>query len=115
MGRQNLILLPGEHIWVCKLCGTHLVDNNDLLSKNYHASTGDAFLFVSAVNFCRGKMKEERLRTGVYRTSDIHCLSCNQRLGWIYEIAYVEEQKFKEGKVILEKACIECIAQNDEV
>jgi hypothetical protein len=38
---------------------------------------------------------------------DISCKLCEERLGWIYEYAVEESQKYKEGKVILEKALID--------
>lgn len=31
------------------------------------------------------------------------CITCNSVLGWKYEVAYEESQKYKEGKFILEK------------
>lgn len=34
------------------------------------------------------------------------CITCNSVLGWKYEVAYEESQKYKEGKFILEKVGI---------
>jgi len=108
MGQTYLVYLPGENIWTCKCCGAHLVDNSEMHSANYHGSSGDAYLFPGAVNTSRGKVRVEKLRSGIYRISDIHCISCHHRLGWIYEISFSEEQKYKEGKIVLEKAFIHC-------
>jgi len=35
--------------------------------------------------------------------SPADCITCNSVLGWKYEVAYEESQKYKEGKYILEK------------
>lgn len=44
------------------------------------------------------------LNTGSHAVSDIRCASCRTTLGWKYERAYVESQKYKEGKYIIELA-----------
>jgi len=42
--------------------------------------------------------------TGMHSVSDIFCKVCNSTVGWKYEKAHEESQKYKEGKYILEKA-----------
>ena len=42
--------------------------------------------------------------TGLHTVADVACCQCNEVLGWKYEKAYEETQKYKEGKFILEKA-----------
>eukprot|EP00983_Pelagomonas_calceolata_P086456 1156761-Pelagomonas_calceolata.AAC.2 len=37
---------------------------------------------------------------------DIFCLECMAYVGWKYISAYDKTQKYKEGKVILERACL---------
>ena len=37
---------------------------------------------------------------------DVSCKKCGQKIGWIYEFATEETQRYKEGKVILEKALV---------
>lgn len=34
------------------------------------------------------------------------CKNCKSKLGWMYEFATEESQKYKEGRVILEHALI---------
>jgi len=41
--------------------------------------------------------------TGMHTVNDIYCSCCQRLLGWRYEKAYEEDQKYKEGKYILEK------------
>jgi hypothetical protein len=42
--------------------------------------------------------------TGLHTVADIHCCCCGAVLGWKYEVAFEESQKYKEGKFIIEKA-----------
>lgn len=35
--------------------------------------------------------------------SDVHCTDCREVLGWKYDKAFEESQKYKEGKAVLEK------------
>ncbi|MCL4131733.1 UNVERIFIED_CONTAM: hypothetical protein GTU68_038358 [Idotea baltica] len=44
--------------------------------------------------------------TGRHMVRDVSCKSCNTKLGWIYEFATEENQRYKEGKVILERALV---------
>ena len=37
---------------------------------------------------------------------DISCKNCDAKLGWIYEFATEESQRYKEGRVILERALV---------
>lgn len=44
--------------------------------------------------------------TGRHMVRDVMCKQCKSKLGWMYEFALEESQKYKEGKVILEHALI---------
>ena len=37
---------------------------------------------------------------------DVACKSCECKLGWMYEFATEENQRYKEGRVILERALV---------
>ena len=52
--------------------------------------------------------------TGRHMVRDVSCKRCDQKLGWMYEFATEEQQKYKEGKVILEKALVNEIDGIDE-
>ena len=45
--------------------------------------------------------------TGVHTVSDIFCRLCLHYIGWEYHFAYEPSQKYKEGKVVLERDKIE--------
>lgn len=64
---------------------------------------GRAFLFYEARNVGEGPEQEKLLISGKYIVSDIFCSDCGEVLGWKYIKAYDESQKYKEGKVVLEK------------
>ena len=42
----------------------------------------------------------------IHRVRDVFCKKCNDKLGWMYEMALEETQRYKESHVILEKALI---------
>ncbi|BAH94846.1 Os10g0369500 [Oryza sativa Japonica Group] len=56
------------------------------------------------VNISLGPNEDRYLMTGLHTVKDIYCSCCQQILGWRYEKAYEESEKYKEGKFILEKA-----------
>ena len=65
-----------------------------------------AFLFSHALNVDIGPKEDRHLRTGLHTVADVYCSDCREVLGWKYERAYEESQKYKEGKYILEKSKI---------
>ena len=65
---------------------------------------GRAYLFNDAVNVTLGPSEDRMLITGLHTVADIFCTCCNTNLGWKYEQAYEDSQKYKEGKYIIEKA-----------
>lgn len=50
-----------------------------------------------------GPQQEKMFITGQYVVSDVFCSDCGENLGWKYIKAYDQSQKYKEGKVVLEK------------
>uniref|UniRef100_A0A251VHH1 Protein yippee-like n=1 Tax=Helianthus annuus TaxID=4232 RepID=A0A251VHH1_HELAN len=68
---------------------------------------GRAFLFSHAMNVSMGPKEDRNLMTGLHTVADVYCLDCREVLGWKYERAYEESQKYKEGKFILEKSKID--------
>ncbi|XP_078155312.1 putative yippee-like protein Os10g0369500 isoform X2 [Carex rostrata] len=56
------------------------------------------------VNFTVGPSEDRHLLTGWHIVCDVYCSCCQQLLGWKYEKAYDESQKYKEGRFVLEKA-----------
>ena len=44
--------------------------------------------------------------TGDHWVRDVHCKKCQLRLGWMYEFAAEDIERYKEAKTILEKALV---------
>eukprot|EP01121_Diplochlamys_sp_Union-15-3_P006017 TRINITY_DN1642_c0_g1_i5.p1 TRINITY_DN1642_c0_g1~~TRINITY_DN1642_c0_g1_i5.p1 ORF type:complete len:115 (+),score=8.61 TRINITY_DN1642_c0_g1_i5:92-436(+) len=103
MGRLFMNYLSGSRIYICYSCETHLANYNDIISKNFQGTNGKAYLFRVCVNVTTGNVEERMLRTGLHKVADLFCNNCQEILGWKYEFAYEEEQKYKEGKFIIEK------------
>ena len=51
-------------------------------------------------------MQDRAMLTGRHIVRDVFCKNCNSKLGWMYEFATEEAQRYKEGKVILERALV---------
>ncbi|EFJ38776.1 hypothetical protein SELMODRAFT_74962 [Selaginella moellendorffii] len=114
MGRLCLIHLDGK-IYSCRICHSHLATPGDLMAKassissnsfrlsNFHCRHGTAYLFKTVVNVGIGKLEERQMTTGLHTVADIYCICCRKILGWKYVTAQVNDQKYKEGKFILER------------
>lgn len=55
------------------------------------------------MNILLGPAEDPQLLTGLHKVADVYCYACRERLGWKHERAYEESQKYKEGKVVLER------------
>lgn len=96
--------LQGPRIYSCAHCCTHLTNHDEIISKSFQGRGGRAFLFDKVVNVHLGPCEDRLLITGLHVVADIFCDSCKRVLGWKYEEAYEESQKYKEGKFIVEKS-----------
>ncbi|XP_018011678.1 protein yippee-like 2 [Hyalella azteca] len=97
--------LPSCHrTYSCIHCRAHLANHDELISKSFQGSQGRAYLFNSVVNVGCGPAEERVLLTGLHAVADIYCKCCENTLGWKYEHAFENSQKYKEGKFIIELA-----------
>uniref|UniRef100_A0A8C3KN02 Protein yippee-like n=1 Tax=Calidris pygmaea TaxID=425635 RepID=A0A8C3KN02_9CHAR len=76
-----------------------------VLNRNLRA-TGRAFLFNKVVNLQYSEVQDRVMLTGRHMVRDVSCKNCNSKLGWIYEFATEDSQRYKEGRVILERALV---------
>ncbi|KJE92852.1 hypothetical protein CAOG_003743 [Capsaspora owczarzaki ATCC 30864] len=106
MGQLFFQYLSGRRVYACAACQIHLTRHDDIVSKAFHGTHGRAYLFEKVVNVQTGEPVERPMTTGIHIVVDVYCLKCSCILGWKYIKAYEESQKYKEGKVILEKALI---------
>ncbi|XP_061346975.1 protein yippee-like At4g27745 isoform X1 [Gastrolobium bilobum] len=98
--------LIGPSLYSCCNCGNHVALHDDVISKAFQGRNGRAFLFSHAMNIAVGQKEDRQLMTGLHTVADVYCSDCNVVIGWKYERAYDETQKYKEGKYILEKSKI---------
>lgn len=103
MGMTFREYLAGSRVFGCQKCRTHLATIELMLSRAFNGQHGRAYLFDHVVNVYTGDPVERQMTTGKHIVRDLHCVKCHQLLGWKYDYAYEETQKYKEGKFILER------------
>jgi len=100
--------LSGGKIYSCCHCRAHLASHDEIISKSFQGHHGRAYLFNNLINVSEGPKEERILITGLHTVCDIYCNVCQAVLGWKYEEAFEESQKYKEGKFIVEKLRMMC-------
>lgn len=106
MGRIFLEHLGGQRVFNCSNCYVPLTNKDEVISDKFTGATGKAILFNRVVNVKFSHAMSRPMMTGNHIVRDVHCKNCNEKLGWMYEYAYVDRESYKEGKIILEKALI---------
>eukprot|EP00924_Labyrinthula_sp_SR-Ha-C_P016637 maker-scaffold_6-snap-gene-10.1-mRNA-1 protein AED:0.34 eAED:0.34 QI:53/1/1/1/1/1/2/156/115 len=96
-------------IYSCRSCGCELAYSKDVISKTFNGRTGKAYLFDRIYNYKRGPTEKKELMTGLHECADVYCTNCRAHVGWTYDKAYDEEQKYKIDKFVLEKALIKLV------
>jgi len=95
-----------RRIYSCSFCRNHNAYHDDIISKAFQGRHGRAFLFNDVCNITLGGKEDRLLMTGLHTVRDVFCASCSSLLGWKYDFAYEQSQKYKEGKFIVEKAMV---------
>ena len=106
MGRVFLNHLGGAKLVLCAKCETPLTNKTELMSTRFTGATGKAFLFKKVVNLVYSEVEDRVMMTGRHMVRDVSCKNCAARLGWMYEFATEDTQRYKEGRVILERALV---------
>uniref|UniRef100_A0A669EQJ0 Protein yippee-like n=1 Tax=Oreochromis niloticus TaxID=8128 RepID=A0A669EQJ0_ORENI len=129
MGRIFLDHIGGTRLFSCANCDTILTNRAELISTRFTGATGRAFLFnkplneggcdsggrwssisqkvqTQVVNLQHSEVQDRVMLTGRHMVRDVSCKNCNSKLGWMYEFATEESQRYKEGRVILERALV---------
>ncbi|KAF4350624.1 hypothetical protein CsatB_000933 [Cannabis sativa] len=102
MGRLFLVELDGR-AYRCRVCDSPLALADDVLSRTFNCRKGRAYLFSNVVNVTLGNEEERLMLSGLHTVEDIFCCCCGQILGWKYVVAHDKNQKYKEGKFVLER------------
>ncbi|GIX68414.1 protein yippee-like 5 [Caerostris extrusa] len=106
MGKIFLTHIGGTRLFCCAGCDTVITNRSELISTRFTGATGRAYLFNRAVNLVYSEVEERMMLTGRHMVRDVSCKNCDTKLGWIYEFATEENQRYKEGRVILERALV---------
>ncbi|KAL5009355.1 hypothetical protein ScPMuIL_014936 [Solemya velum] len=106
MGRIYLHHIGGTRLFSCANCETPLTNRAELISTRFTGATGRAFLFNRVVNLNYSEVQDRVMLTGRHMVRDVSCKNCDAKLGWIYEFATEENQRYKEGRIILERALV---------
>lgn len=104
MGKMFFEHMGGVKVYYCGSCLLNLTNQESLLSRHFHGETGRAFLFKKAVNYTEGCVQRRQMMTGVHHARDVFCKKCNTKIGWKYEFAEEESQRYKEGCLVIECA-----------
>jgi hypothetical protein len=103
MGRVLRTYLDhAKHLYVCSTCNLHLTDLEYIISRSFTGRYGKAILVADAVNVLTGPPEDRHLMTGLHTVRDLFCIGCGQLVGWKYDYAHEPDQKYKEGKYIIE-------------
>ncbi|KAI4263512.1 MAG: hypothetical protein L6R42_001348 [Xanthoria sp. 1 TBL-2021] len=108
----------------CARCAADLCPTSQIISKGFTGRHGRAYLVsaspvidavphdhhhrsrnaktISLPNTCTQKAMPRQLVTGAHTVSDISCAFCGSVIGWKYDSAEEETQRYKVGKYILE-------------
>ena len=110
----------------CAKCSTDLCSTSQIISKGFTGRHGRAYLvspspalsdFAQSYrgandlylpNTKTDAPSSRQLVTGVHTVSDVRCIFCGSMLGWKYDEAEEESQRYKVGKYILETKMICC-------
>jgi len=115
MGRVYLEHFGGAKLYSCAQCDTFLTNKAELISTRFTGATGRAFLFNRVVNLNYSETQDRIMLTGRHIVRDVTCKKCDTKLGWVYEFATEENQRYKEGRVILERALVTEMDGLDEI
>jgi len=94
MGMRYRQYLAGSRIYGCFKCKTHLATIHTMISRAFNGQHGRAYLFDGVVNVTEGEPSERQMTTGNHTVRDIY---------FDQDFAYDVNQKYKEGKYILER------------
>ncbi|BEJ11822.1 hypothetical protein CspHIS471_0202820 [Cutaneotrichosporon sp. HIS471] len=107
LSRLDLHQLPDDKpVFACAKCSEVLALQDELVSQAFTGRSGRAYLMNSTINTNLGKREERKLITGRHTVADLHCASCDAEVGWMYIKAPTGDQRYKEGRYILEEAQI---------
>jgi len=123
---ENYLTKHTSHLQ-CAKCATDVCLTSQIVSKGFTGRHGRAYLVApcptsqtpkASRTLCLPNTKTDaptsrQLVTGAHTVSDVTCAFCGSMLGWKYDEAEEESQRYKVGKYILETKMI-CSTSNWE-
>jgi len=108
MGIVFINSVNGNPVYVCRdpKCLCPFASEAQLISRNFKGSYGAAILFEKASNVILGKTLKREMLTGEHIIRPVFCKKCRTDLGWKYEYTKNDDQRYKEGKFVLEVECL---------
>ncbi|XP_022122640.1 protein yippee-like 5 isoform X2 [Pieris rapae] len=94
MGKIFLDHIGGTRLFLCAACDVVLTNRSELISTRFTGATGRAFLFHKVVNLIYSEVQDRVMLTGRHMVRDVSCKNCCTKLGWVYEFATEENQRF---------------------
>ncbi|KOB76474.1 Protein yippee-like [Operophtera brumata] len=94
MGKIFLDHIGGMRLFSCASCDVNLTNRSELISTRFTGAT------------VYSEVQDRVMLTGRHMVRDVSCKNCGTKLGWVYEFATEENQRYKEGRVILERALV---------
>lgn len=90
------------HMYLCAKCETHIFQEEDILSSNYHAMSGPGYLTAAARNVCESpELQTQMYTTGKYTVREVSCSQCSNVLGVTYVGTADARNRYKVGKFLL--------------
>lgn len=110
MGKRFCQVLSGaKEILACSRCGAHLCSTDSIISKQFHGKHGRAYLVDDVQNCCYAAQEQKLLMTGVHVVRDIMCSGCGKGVGWSYDYAREDRERYKITRSVLEVALVQCL------
>lgn len=104
--------------FACAQCNADVATYSDLIWEGFMGAQEPAYLFDNAMNLQPTSVtRQEVLSSGTYELADVSCRHCATALGWLYLSSSKEEQRYKEGKVLLAQSLLRrtCPGREDSV
>ncbi|ORC90707.1 zinc-binding protein (Yippee) [Trypanosoma theileri] len=114
MVQRVRIIFTGKDGYGCGRCGAYLCDTGDVISRHFHGKHGKACLVSRCFNYYFGPQEEKQLLTGVHIVRDVYCSNCDSYLGWTYDFAHEEKERYKTNRFVLELELLREIGSNTE-
>ncbi|KEG15479.1 zinc-binding protein (Yippee) [Trypanosoma grayi] len=109
MVQRLCVCLAGKEGYGCGRCSAYLCDNSDIISRHFHGKHGKAYLFSRCFNYYFGPQEEKELMTGTHIVRDVFCSNCDHYIGWTYDFAHEEKERYKMNRFVLERKLLRAI------